>query len=227
MMEAIHRAVDAALPRATSKLERGISSHTLQNSIALSTMREVVAAAGAMKHQTFVGSVDGAIMVSVNANVTSELEEDAGSTDRPRKRRRCPHEEEVQEAAERVRGQKGPVDIPEKSLAAASAAALYLLKNLRGSSHETAIESWALTLGPAVDAERPKLVLSMRLSPGLAVSLYTLLHGIGKSKDGMLTTSSEALQQRFNLPLNAEARTTEKYGQKSMSLFATMEEGGE
>ena len=41
-------------------------------------------------------------------------------------------------------------------------------------------------------------------------------------QDGMLTTSSESLREKFNLPSGDAARTTERYGQKAMSLFATV-----
>ena len=223
-MDAVHAAVAAALRRAESMLQRGISSHVLQQSVALATLRDALAAAGSMKERTFVGSIDGNITISVNSNVFSDLKEDGSTDDRPRKRRRCPHEEDVDTAIGRLRTQN--TDISQKSLTAASNAILYLLKHLRGSNRETAIESWSFTTN-VVESDKPKLILSVRLSPGIAVSLHTLVHSLGKASDGMITAASDGLQQKFNLPLHAEAETTEKHGQKSLTLFATIEEAGQ
>tara|TARA_X000001036_G_scaffold33877_1_gene27655 strand:+ start:1347 stop:2009 length:663 start_codon:yes stop_codon:yes gene_type:complete len=219
-MEDVHTAVSTVLASATSSLARGISSHALTSSVALSSLRDAIKAADAMKDNVFVGSVDGKLLISVNKNVERQQNTESEPS---KKRRRCPHEEAAENAIDRVkRGLRGE-DVSDKQYAAASTSIVFILKHLRGAHGEPAVESWALTVN-AVDPEHPKLVLTVRLSPGIAVSLRTLLQGVGKAKDGMLTTSSESLRDKFNLPLNEEARATERFGQKAMSLFATVED---
>ena len=222
-MEVVHSAVSAALRFAENKLLNGISCHSTSASVALTTLRAAVDAAASHADHMFVGSVDGNVTVSVNKNVdpvqpVEPSNKKAGS----KKRQRCPHEEAADDALNRVM-RKGSDSISESQQAAARTAIVVLLTHLRGAEGETALESWSLSLSQ-VESERPRLILSVRISPGVAVPLKTLLNIAGKAKDGMLTTSSELLRSKFNLPLNAEARSAERFGQKSMSMFATLEE---
>ncbi len=99
---------------------------------------------------------------------------------------------------------------------------LYMCVCATGADNEKAIESWSFSVNSK--GNNPKIILTVRLSPGIAVPLHTLVTAIGKAKDGMLTCRSEALQDKFALPMEAEALATERFGQKSVTVFATIEE---
>ena len=97
---------------------------------------------------------------------------------------------------------------------------------------ENVIESYGLSFkalekidsAPTTTA-RPRLILSARLAPGVAVPLQLLFSALGSkcTQDGMLTVQdSSTLAQGFNLPLSEQAQAAVSHGQKAVSLFATV-----
>jgi len=102
---------------------------------------------------------------------------------------------------------------------------------LRGASNETAVESWGLSFkkpefNTGASSARPRLILSVRLTPGVPVPVPSLFQclGVACTTDGMLTTQdSSSLANGFNLPLSDEARAAEVHGQRALTLFATVD----
>lgn len=201
----------------------------MPQSVSFGNLRAILSVAQSQGNgqRIFVGSRDGGIVVSVNHN----FEPPVPGPKRPssKKRTRDPLEEAVHEAVQRVkRGLKGDESVTDDMLDSAQQALYTLLTRLRGAGGEDVIESWGLSfkkLDGASSGQRPRLILSSRLTPGVAVPLSALFSclGIRCTADGMLTTQeSSTLASGFDLPLSEQGRAAEQHGQRAVTLFATV-----
>ena len=186
--------------------------------LSFAQMRTFLAAAAGDEKRAFVGTVAGEIVLSVNFSFAPAAA--------PRKRRRG-DAEAVQAEVDRVRR---CTDASDDLLAAASEAALALTEQ-SGSSGERVIESWGLsakTQQPPANAnllsERPALVLSARISPGVAVSVSGLKQALGTCfADGMLVVGdSAALPASCQLPVGEHAAAALAAGQTAATLICTV-----
>ena len=211
-----------------SSLKNGVSMHKMSQSVSFAQLRSIMSAASGNEQRTFVGTVDGSIVVSVNFNYEPPTAPPAPTK---RKRARDSNEEAVQAAVDRVQKSLSSSDeVSDEMLESAKAALYTMLTRLRGASNETAIESWGLSYKKPEHVStntnsRPRLILSLRLTPGVAVPLPSLFQclGIRCTADGMLTTQeSNSLATGFNLPLSEAARAAETHGQRALTLFATV-----
>ena len=225
--ETIARAA-AAQSAQRSTFNNGVSVHKMAQSVSFANLRAIMTAANGNEQRTFVGTVDGAIVVSVNFNYAqAPPPPSAGGS---RKRKKDPHEEGVDAAGDRVRrGLTNASDLSDDMIESAKAALLAMLRNLRGANGEVAVESWGLSYKKPearnASASRPRLILSARLTPGVAVPLPSLFQALGVrcTGDGMLTTQdSTSLANGFDLPLSEQARAAETHGQRALTLFATV-----
>jgi hypothetical protein len=210
----------------------------MKQSVSFANLRAVVTAANGNEKRTFVGTVDGSIVVSVNFNYkhhTGQSSEGGGASERRvgKKRGRDAEEEAVDHAVNRVmKGLNEDTKIPDEAIASARRALYMLLTSLRGAKGESAIESWGLTYkkpeaSSPLGGSRPRLIISARLTPGVAVPLDSLFQALGTrcGLDGMLTTQpSTSLANGFDLPLSDQAKAAELHGQKAVTLFATVTE---
>lgn len=215
-----------------SKFNNGVSIHRMAQSISFSNMRAVLLAATGQESKTFVGTMDGRIVLSVNFNY--EPPRTPPQAARSKKRTRDPHEDAVDHAVERVkRGLRSEDDVDEDMLSSARTALLCMLRQLRGANDESVVESWGLSYkkpeqpgaGAGGGAARPRLILSARLTPGVPVPVPSLFQclGVRCTSDGMLTTQdSTGLASGFSLPLSEEAKAAELHGQRALTLFATV-----
>ena len=208
----------------------GVSVHRMPQSVSFSSLKAIMNAASGQEQRSFVGTVDGQIVVSVNFNFetpTAPPQQTRG------KRGRDANDEAVQAAVDRVKkGLQSADDVSDEMLDSAKAALYTVLTRLRGASNEAAVESWGLSFkkpevgnGLASAVSRPRLILSVRLTPGVPVPLPSLFQclGVRCTGDGMLTTQeSSSLATGFNLPLSEAARAAESHGQKAITLFSTV-----
>lgn len=199
----------------------------MRQSVSFANLSAILAAATGETQRTFVGTVDGSIVVSVNFGY--ERPAPAAPPARSKKRARDPHEDAAEQAVAQVKRRAGKAsELEEVTLDAARSALHALLADLRGAGGETAIESYGLSFKkPEASAaeQRPRLILSVRLTPGVAVPAATLFRLLGPrcKTDGMLTTQdSTSLANGFNLPLSEQAQTAEIHGQRALTLFATV-----
>lgn len=210
-----------------STFRNGVSVHRMRQSVSFSNLAAILGAAADQAQRTFVGTMDGCIVVSVNFGY--ERKAPAPPPARSKKRSRDPHEEAAEQAVAQVRRRVVDTsELDDATLGAAQSALRALLADLRGASGETAIESWGLSFKKPEatgTTQRPRLILSVRLTPGVAVPLELLFRLLGpKCKtDGMMTTQdSAALASGFNLPLSEQAQAAEAHGQRALTLFATV-----
>lgn len=220
-----------------SSFRNGVSMHRMSQSVSFTNLRAILTAAQGQEHRTFVGTRNGEIVVSINFNYQRTAVPPPPPVSK--KRRRDPQEEAVEQAVERVkRGLDATAEVTDDMLNSARMALYTMLTRLRGANGETAVESWGISYkrpegsanGPAGigmpgPQHRPRLILSARLAPGLAVPLPSLFQSLGVrcTADGMLTTQdSTSLASGFDLPLSEAARAAEAHGQRALTLFATV-----
>ena len=211
----------------TSTFQNGVSLHKLPQSVSFTQLRAVFDATKENDAKTFVGTIQGRIVVSVNFNYetyeTAEVGRKVG-----KKRGRDANEEAVQAAIDRVKRGVPHDDVDSTALENARAALYAILTTLRGARNETAVESWGLSYKKeeAVSkSQRPRLILSVRLSPAVAVPVKQLFRVLGANcrTDGMMTTQdSSGVSGGFNLPLSEQAAAAEAHGQKALTVFATV-----
>lgn len=228
----VHDAIAEAVTKnggVESSFSNGVSKHVMQNSISFSQLRTVLAATNGNEEKAFLGTLKDKLVFSVNFNFeTSEcMEVGMVGKKASKKRGRDVNEEVVQAAVERVKRGVSTDDMDMIALENARNALYSILTSLRGARGEAAVESWALSFKKAepnnAKQQRPQLILSARLTPAVAIPLKTLFRLMGSScrQDGMLTIDSSMLSNGLNLPLSEHAMTSEKYGQRSLTMFAT------
>lgn len=237
----------------SSTFRNGVSVHRFSESLSFANVNDQLRVISESESKLFVGCIGQAIVVSLNFNYTLPVTNVPTPKQLVGKKRRIdPQEEAVQMAVERVR--KGLLEnsgISERMLENAQAALVALLKNVSGSNGEPAIESWGLNakqpdrsdpnhanetknahlntlpkIAPPM-RQRPCLILSARLSPGIAVSLNSLKRALGTAcfRDGMFTIlDPNTFANGFQLPLSDHAQVAEAAGQRSIMLLATVSE---
>jgi hypothetical protein len=212
-----------------STFSNGVSRHKMNSSVSFTNLRAILTSATGQEQRAFVGTIDGGIHVSINFNYEPPTAPPASKSGK--KRGRDSNEEAVEAAVQRVKkGLKDSDDCTDDMLDNARGALYAMLTRLRGAQGETAVESWGLSFkkpeGAVTGAAtRPRLIISTRITPGVAVPLPSLFQclGVRCSDDGMLTIqNSEALAPGFDLPLSEQAKAAEAHGQRALTLFATV-----
>lgn len=205
----------------------------MPQSVSFANLRAMLTTAQTQGHgqRVFVGSRDGGIVVSVNYNFEPPAPRVKAEARKGKKRGRDQLEEAVEQAVLRVKlGLKGDESVSDDMLSTAQHALYTLLTRLRGAGEEDVVESWGLSFKKlegacATGGQRPRLILSARLTPGVAVPLSSIFSclGIRCTNDGMITLQeSSSLASGFDLPLSEQARAAELFGQRAITLFATV-----
>lgn len=217
-----------------SSLSNGVSLHRMTESVSFTNLKSMLTAASGNEQNLYIGTVDGGLVVSMNFNRKARVVQSVPP--HSKKRRRSPHEEAAEQAVERVkRGLGEGTNVDGKMLEAAKQAVQSLLASLRGAEGEVVTESYGLSFKcpeklsaqPTGPLSRPRLILSARLAPGVAVPLKALFSALGPlcTQDGMMTVQDgSTLAAGFNLPLSDQAAAACVHGQKAISLFATVSE---
>ena len=213
----------SSLATAESKFENSVSSHLIKTNIAFSTLTSVLLQAGDYGKQTFLGTTPDGFTISVAFKYVAPPAQTATG----KKRVRDTIQEEVERDLDKVCKKMGSENGITPPMLEQAKTAILKLSSMRGSKQERVVESWGLhSKAPSTDASAPKLILSAKLTPGVALSLCALKEALGSCfADGMLTTQREELASGFQLPLTEHARVAEEEGVASLTIFATV--GGE
>ena len=222
-----------------SSFNNGVSLHRMSESVSFTSAKKIVDACKDHEDRMYLGTIDGSMVVSVNFNHDPPSLSSATGPTKKKKRQRDPHEEAADHAVERVkRGLSVESGLTEELLQHARVAVHGLLTAVKGAHGESVIESYGLSFkapeGGTVatnptaahpPSSRPRLILSARIAPGVAVPLKMLFAALGTKccQDGMFTVQdSSTLATGFNLPLSEQAQAAVSHGQKAVSLFATV-----
>jgi len=211
----------------------------MPESLSFTSAKKIVDSCKDNEDRMYIGTIDGAMIISVNFNHEPPSLSSPTVPTKKKKRQRDPHEEAADSAVERVkRGLSAEAGLTEELLRHARVAVYGLLTAVKGAHGESVIESYGLSFkapeGGTVattptaahsSSSRPRLILSARIAPGVAVPLKMLFAALGTKccQDGMFTVQdSSTLATGFNLPLSEQAQAAVSHGQKAVSLFATV-----
>ena len=175
--------------------------------------------------KTFIGSIDGEILLSVN---TAYAPVEEPGAPKKKKRGRDTAEEDADRAVAKV--ERSGADAHKVSQATFNAArgVLKEMLNTRGVSNEPVIESWAVSLrkpgswGAAQNGQMPSIVIGFRLAAGVPIPLGKLCTSLRICRDGLVTTSVERVNTDFDLPLSDQGSAAQDSGQKSILLLASI-----
>lgn len=215
----------------TSTFNNGVSVHRMTDALSFENVKSVLTASKGHERRLFIGTVDGQIVVSLNFNHEPPSSNGPSNGSKSKKRSRDPHEEAAELTVNRVKkGLSESSGVTEQMLETAQKAVHSMLSSVRGANGENAIESYGLSFKAldkpeAGSGTRPRLILSARIAPGVAVPVQILFGALGAkcTQDGMLTVQdSSTLASGFNLPLSEQAQAAVSHGQKAVSLFATV-----
>jgi hypothetical protein len=174
--------------------------------------------------QTFVGSIAGELVFSVNAGHVPPKDQPPS-----RKRSRDTTEDEAQCAVDKVRkSEAGAKIVTQKSFETAQSSVEKMLK-IRGATGERIIEAWAVSMrtsgqwGASVNTPaQPNIVIAFRLSAGVAIPLWQLCSALDVCRDGIITVDAKQVSSEFDLPMSDQAHVAQKNGQRSILVFATI-----
>jgi len=219
------QSVAGTLRVSRSILNGKISRHILSDTTGFTTLFsfQKLALGERCGDKSFVGSISGELVLSVNAAYTRPEQS------RSKKRSLDTTVEEAARAVARVRKSgKDAESVTEGSYEVAKQTISDILK-VKGASGENAIESWALSLrkpgeygaAPSTDG-RPSLVIAARVAAGVAISIASMSNAIKLCKDGMITVGSDAVVSDFDLPMTEQCREAHDRGQRSILFLASV-----
>ena len=213
-----------ALRVSRSELRNRVSVHRMPPTTPFSSMFGFQKIASAERHaeRTFVGSLGGEIVFSLNTGYATGLE-DAGKCGVPpkkRKRARDTADEDAERCTQKVYIHARERSVSERSLEAGRECLAALLK-LRGAQGERIVESYVLSVRKK-NGTTDGLVLGTRLSAGVPVSMSALCEAVRTCRDGLFTVDGAKLKQDFDLPLSDQGKAADASGQKSLLLMASV-----
>lgn len=216
----------------------GISSHVVADAITLTQIDQVHRGAQTLRPRLplYIGSIDGKIRVSarLEAAPTSAAGGPSPSdvpAPRPGKKR-----QRVSEADERANDVIAGVrrrllssnsSIPDAQLEAGRQIVRQIV-DVRGSGGESVLEAVGMSAtnsaGVSGGLRRPRLMLSARFTPGVAIPLGRLRAAIGVCSDGALTTATSGLGTQLAMPSPPSAGELAADGQVPIFLHAAVPE---
>ena len=222
----VHSAIcgaSEALRVASSTLKGKCSLHQMPDLVALSSITSFMKLAekADLAQHSFLGSLNGAITLSVNAGFAANNEEPA------RKRRRDSVDEDTSRAVEKLR--RSNVEkldqVPDGTFDECRECARRILR-MRGAGGENVVESWALSVREAgtwgaqkSSTGAPSVVIAVRLAPGVAIPLAPLCSCLQSISDGMVTADAAQVANEFKLPSSEQGLAAEASGQKPILMI--------
>lgn len=223
------RVIMTPLSLSRSTLLNGISSHVVADAITLTQIDNMHRSAQNLKTRMplYIGSIDGKIHVSAHL---ADAVKAAPSKHSGKKRQRVSDSDE--RATDVIRGVKKRLNgasshVSEEQLEAGRLVVRQLV-DLKGSAGENVLESIGLSVSGThtsiVNSRRPRLMLSARFAPGIAIPLGLLRSSISTCSDGALTTKTSGLGTQFSLPVPSSASYLVADGQVPIFLHIAIPE---
>ena len=210
-----------------STLCGSVSSHAVCAPLTFKAISKLLASLTLVQEvrceQIFLGVSENNVTISVcfralsnkKRKLNHELETRAGNASRS-----------VRYALAEVKKQRGISPALEKET---ESTILAILENVRGPCGEQTVESWGLS-SQSNSALAPKIVLSLRMAHGIAVSLVALKRAFGKSwEDGVVTLSdiSTSIPAGLSLPTSEHGSVKALSGRASLIVFSAIAEPAE
>jgi hypothetical protein len=205
-----------------SSINGTVSSHVFPDTITLSdlTSFQRIASSERCSENSFIGTVSGNLILSVDPS---------RSVSESKKRKASTAADDAQSAVSRLRRSGNKSERISNASYDVAISTLTSLLELKGTSGELIIESWAISIrehgqyGAAQTPNKePSLVIALRISAGAAVPAHSLVSALHSLKDGMITIAQEQVNQDFDLPLTEEGKEAHEHGQRSILLLASV-----
>ena len=230
-MEEIHKSLAetaAAHGAVSSTLNKGVSSHVLQPSVSLHTIRQLLKAVPNSKlSNVYLGALRETLVFSVNTHVSHSDGADKGtgavSKNGKRKREVDPDEDRIQRAMQSIRtkAERKNQSISESQLEETGRAALALSK-LQSLEKRRLLASYAIDWSGGPSETTPKFIVSARVAPGVAIPLGAFLSALGNcARDGMASTNNESTAAK-KLPIAEHGAAAEGQGARSIYVYAAV-----
>lgn len=219
-----------------STLLNGVSSHVVADAITLTQIDQMQRGAQTLhpRMPMYIGSIDGKIRVSARLEVAGIGSTAAASTapeppppqSSGKKRQRVSESEQRANAViagvrKRLNGSASQVS--EEQLETGKQVVRQLVE-LTGSGGESVLEAVGLSVAAASAQRQPRLMLSARFTPGIAIPLKRLRSAIATCNDGAVTTTTSGLGNQFALPEPANAAALAADGQLPIFLHTAIPE---
>ena len=209
-----------------STMRNRTTTHSMPETTAFSSLFgfQKIAHQVSCASKSFIGSIDGEIMLSVN---TAYAPEANGASTNKKKRGRDTAEEDADRAVAKVERSGAEAHKVSKATFNAARGVLTEILKTRGVSNEPVIESWAVSLRKpgswgAAQSQVPSIVIGFRLAAGVPIPLGKLCSALRICRDGLVTTSTECVNTDFDLPLSDQGSAAQESGQKSILLLASI-----
>ena len=220
------RQVETSLCVVKSTLNGRVSSHMFGEKTSFKTLVafQNIAQSEKCSEMSHVGTIDGSLCLSVNAAYKP-----TSPGAKSKKRKADTEFDTAQAAVSKVKNSgQGSESVSEESYTVATNTIASLLK-LTGASQETCLEAWAVSLrkqgqwgaAPSSDG-RPSLVVAARLAGGVAIPLSSVIFCFRDCCDGMVSVSTDCVNEDFDLPKTEQCLEADKRGQKSMLFLASV-----
>ena len=224
-MEEIHQRLCRQTVQLNSKrnfVRNRTSVHVVSDTLTLRTVTAFyqVAVSERLQGGSYIGSMDGEMVLSIN----TERKAAPPAADAPKKRKREGEEEnQAERAVQKVK--RVASDVFSEDIYKHAKEAIVSLLKIRGPLGENVLESWSLsarTPGQWGANRTSALIISFRISAGVAVSLQSLTEATKGLSDGLVTIEESQVPEEFRLPQSEQGHESSSHGTKSLSVYVTV-----
>lgn len=215
-----------------STLCGSVSSHAVSVPFTFSNLSKLFASLKSIpevkQDQIFLGASENGVRISVcfNYKAPEVITSKKRKLDNEQEERTNKVKKSVVDAIAQVKKQRK--DLTTETEQETENTIMAILSNVRGPGGEQAVESWGLSSQNNISSSlAPKMVLSIRIAHGIAVSLPTLKRSFGKNwTDGVVTLSSLAhtIPVGLTLPTSEHGSVQALSGCDSLIVFASIAE---
>ena len=197
------------------------SVHVVSNTLSLKTVSAFyqVAVSERLQSGCYVGSIDGEMVLSIN----TERRDAPPAAPLKKRKRGGDEEDQAERAVQKVK--RVASDVFSDDVYKNAKDAIVALLKIRGPLGENVLESWSLSMrspGQWGANRTSSLIISFRITAGVAVSLQSLTEAIKGISDGLFTVEESQVPEEFRLPQSEQGHESSSHGTKSLSVFVTV-----
>lgn len=215
-----------------STLCGSVSSHAVSVPCTFSNLSKLLSSLksidGVKQEQIFLGASEKSVRISVcfNYKPPEAPKSKKRKLDNEEEQRAQKIQKSIVDAIAQVKKQRK--DMSNDTERETENTMMAILSNVRGPCGEQAVESWGLSSqNTSSSSLAPRMVLSIRIAHGIAVSLATLKRSFGKNwTDGVVTLSSisHTIPAGLSLPTSEHGSVQALSGCDSLIAFASVAE---
>lgn len=213
----------------SSVFENDVSRHTLPPTVSfanLAILHQVASESGKrVERADYLATCGSDLVFSSNFREAPPRAEQQELLQKHRKRRRDEREDQA-ERIDQARNRLGKCmsELPSEELDVARNVLVNLVNDLRGTSNEIIVQSFALLAKKLHNTDtKPRVLIAMRLNAGVAVPIALLKRCLGPCWcDGAITTENSVSNvSDSDMPLSEEARASRAFGNAPVMIVTS------